>query len=59
MGVYIPPSEEDLGTIKQVDMALRFAKNENTIILGDPNVNYDNPKDERAEGIVEALKHMI
>ena len=54
IGVYIPPSEVNLSTIKILD-SLSNLIDEKTVILGDLNINYPNPKDERSDEIVDAL----
>ena len=54
--VYIPPSETSLETIKNVDTALHNVNIDNTIILGDLNVNYANPSNATRDiNIVDAL----
>ena len=55
IGVYIPPSENDLSTMNELDTIMKNLKWEQTIVLGDLNVNYSKPKDERSERIVESL----
>ena len=46
IGIYIPPSEDDLSTVKNLDLALETEDWGNTIVLGDLNISYSNPKDE-------------
>ena len=56
MGVYIPPSEDNLTTVKLLDKALAGVNNEKVIVLGDLNVNMETPRDHRQDKIVNALK---
>ena len=56
IGVYIPPSELDLQTNQYIDEAMLNEDPLSCIILGDLNVNYKNPKDERTEKIVDSIK---
>ena len=58
VGVYIPPSEEDMSTIQYLDEALTNVDLRETIIMGDLNINYEKPKDERSDRIAEALKSL-
>ena len=55
--VYIPPSENDSATLQKLEEALRNKSHQHkTIILGDLNVDLDNPKDLRGMEIVETIK---
>ena len=56
VGVYIPPSEDNLNTIKSLDEALAGVDNSRLIVLGDLNVNMETPRDHRQDEIVNALK---
>ena len=56
VGTYIPPSEMKLETIEFLDEALKNVNEKKLILLGDFNVNYEKPKDERTTDIVNALK---
>ena len=56
VGIYIPPSEEDLETIRHLDKAVRDVDSRNLVLLGDLNIQLDSPKDERAWNIAEAIK---
>ena len=56
VGMYIPPSEENMETIQNLDKALNNVNFENLVLLGDFNVNYDQPKNERAMKIVDSLR---
>lgn len=55
VGVYIPPSEVDLTTIKYLDEAVMNVDTERLLILGDLNVNLEAPKDDRTTEIVDAI----
>ena len=56
IGAYIPPSETDLQTTHYIDQALTNETPEKCILLGDFNLNYEQPKDHRTELIVDSLK---
>ena len=43
-------------TIKNLDRAVHNVDQKNLVILGDFNINYDWPKDERAMNIAEAIR---
>ena len=58
VGVYIPPSEENMSMIQCLDEALTNVDLRTTIIMGDLNINYANPKDERSDRIAEALESL-
>ena len=55
VGIYIPPSEEDLKTIKLLDEVLDGVDNTRLVILGDLNINLHAPRDHRQDEIVNAL----
>ena len=44
IGAYIPLSEEDLSTMKELDTALIGVDVENVVIMGNSNVSYSNLK---------------
>ena len=56
IGIYIPPSEKDLSTVKFLDKALHQVDFKNVMILGDLNVNLLYPRDDRDSEIVDALQ---
>jgi exonuclease III len=56
VGVYIPPSETDMTTMRHVDDAMRNMDTERTIILGDLNIHLKKPKDERSIEIAENIE---
>ena len=55
IGIYIPPSDVTLESTSYLDEALRNESAENTVVLGDFNVNFDDPKDDRQSEIVDAI----
>lgn len=55
IGVYFPPSEEDMTTMMHLEMARENVEADRTIILGDLNVNLKSPRNDREQEIVEAL----
>jgi hypothetical protein len=55
IGVYFPPSEEDMTTMVHLEMARVNEEADRTIILGDLNVNLKKPRNDREQEIVEAL----
>ena len=55
VGIYIPPSEEDLKTIKLLDEILDGIDNNRLVIMGDLNIKLDDPRDHRQDEIVNAL----
>ena len=56
IGAYIPPSEENLETIRFIDEAMVNVREEQTIMLGDLNVNFSTPSTKREDEIVDAIK---
>jgi hypothetical protein len=56
VGAYIPPSEQDMTTMRHIDDAMRNIDIERAIILGDLNINLQQPKDERSTEIVEGIE---
>ena len=56
IGVYRPPSEEDLKTIHQLDETLKGTENSKLIIMGDLNVKLDKPKNHIQEEVTNALQ---
>ena len=56
IGAYLPPSDQNLENIRHLDKAMTNVKPENTILLGDLNINYHKPRDARADEIVDGLK---
>ena len=56
IGIYVPPSEEDMTTMMHLEAAMANVDLDKTIILGDLNVNLEKPKDDRTNEIVEAIK---
>ena len=55
VGMYIPPSEENMNTIRELDQALNNVDVKNLVLLGDFNVSYNFPKDDRAINIVDSI----
>ena len=55
IGIYIPPSDVTLESTSHLDDAPRNESAENTVVLRDFNVNFDNPKDDRQSEIVDAI----
>ena len=56
IGAYIPPSEEDLQTTRYIDQALTNENPDKCILLGDFNLDYHNPRNNRTEKITESLR---
>jgi len=56
LGIYIPPSETDLKTIQYIDEALKNENPSSCIMIGDFNMNYWHPKDNRTTEIVDAIR---
>ena len=56
VGVYRPPSEEDLKTIQQLDETLRGTESSKLVIMGDLNVTLDRPKNRIQEEVANALQ---
>lgn len=56
IGVYFPPSEDNMETLEHLDLALNNVKIENLVLLGDFNVNFEHSKDTRSLNIVDAIR---
>ena len=56
LGVYIPSSEDDSTTLKFINKALHNVETDNVVILGDLNINFDQPTKSRDIEITEGLR---
>ena len=57
-GVYIPPSEENMTTMNFLTEAMRSVDCERAVVLGDLNVNWHRPREERHHEIVAGLQEL-
>ena len=55
IGAYIPPFNNTMTTMGQVDAAMRNENADKVILLGDLNMNMDHPKDTCSLEIVDSV----